>query len=430
MKTFALCGNPNCGKTTLFNALTGSTAHVGNWPGVTVDKREGTYKKGKEPLGIMDLPGIYSLSPYTPEEKIARDYILGGGADCIINIVDATNLERNLYLTLQLLETDVPVVVALNMMDEVEKSGDKVDVAALERELGVPVVAVSATKGRGIKELMERAAAVKAERKGVCLLAGELTQKRGTEEGSSHNEIAACDENADTEAKLAADRYDFISSRLAPLKTKAKREKLTKSDKIDKVLTHRVWAIPLFALALFLIFHLTFSENLFYLNGFTEGQAWMPSLVELGLAAEENGEIIYNNFGVEILAIFYDGAVFSPGVILTNFLNLFLNHISSGVVTLMENGGAAAWATGFVGDGVLGGIFAVLGFLPQILVLFMFFSLLEDTGYMARIAFVLDRLFRKFGLSGRAFMPMIMGFGCSVPAAINTRTLADERGMK
>lgn len=427
MKTFALCGNPNCGKTTLFNALTGSTAHVGNWPGVTVDKREGTYKKGKEPLGIMDLPGIYSLSPYTPEEKIARDYILGGGADCIINIVDATNLERNLYLTLQLLETDVPVVVALNMMDEVEKSGDKVDVAALERELGVPVVAVSATKGRGIKELMERAAAVKAERKGVCLLAGELTQKRGTEDGSAHNEIAACDENADTEAKLAADRYDFISSRLAPLKTKAKREKLTKSDKIDKVLTHRVWAIPLFALALFLIFHLTFSENLFYLNGFTEGQAWMPSLVELGLAAEENGEIIYNNFGVEILAIFYDGAVFSPGVILTNFLNLFLNHISSGVVTLMENGGAAAWATGFVGDGVLGGIFAVLGFLPQILVLFMFFSLLEDTGYMARIAFVLDRLFRKFGLSGRAFMPMIMGFGCSVPAAINTRTLADER---
>lgn len=427
MKTFALCGNPNCGKTTLFNALTGSTAHVGNWPGVTVDKREGTYKKGKEPLGIMDLPGIYSLSPYTPEEKIARDYILGGGADCIINIVDATNLERNLYLTLQLLETDVPVVVALNMMDEVEKAGDKVDVAALEKELGVPVVAVSAAKGRGIKELTERAAAVKAERKGVCLLAGELTQKRGTEDGSAHNEITACDENADTEAKLAADRYDFISSRLAPLKTKAKREKLTKSDKIDKVLTHRVWAIPLFALALFLIFHLTFSENLFYLNGFTEGQAWMPSLVELGLAAEENGEIIYNNFGVEILAIFYDGAVFSPGVILTNFLNLFLNHISSGVVTLMENGGAAAWATGFVGDGVLGGIFAVLGFLPQILVLFMFFSLLEDTGYMARIAFVLDRLFRKFGLSGRAFMPMIMGFGCSVPAAINTRTLADER---
>jgi len=204
MKTFALAGNPNCGKTTLFNALTGATAHVGNWPGVTVDKREGVYKGGVENVNIVDLPGIYSLSPYTPEEVISRNFILDEKPEGIINIVDATNLERNLYLTTQLLEMDIPVIIALNMMDEVEKSGDKVDVAALERELGVPVVAVSAAKGRGIKELMERAAAVKAERKGVCLLAGELTQKRGTEDGSAHNEIAACDENADTEAKLAA----------------------------------------------------------------------------------------------------------------------------------------------------------------------------------------------------------------------------------
>ena len=182
----------------------------------------------------------------------------------------------------------------------------------------------------------------------------------------------------------------------------------------------------LFLAVLFFIFHLTFSENLFFLNGFTQSQAWMPSIVELGLAEEAGGEIVYKDFGVELLAVVYDGTVFSPGVILTNFLNLFLDHISSGVVTLMENAGAAEWATGLVGDGILGGIFSVLGFLPQILTLFLFFSVLEDSGYMSRIAFVLDRIFRRFGLSGRAFMPMIMGFGCSVPAAVNTRTLSDE----
>ncbi len=408
MKTFALAGNPNCGKTTLFNALTGATAHVGNWPGVTVDKREGTYKGEGGSVHIIDLPGIYSLSPYTPEEVIASDYISNGKPDGIINIVDATNLERNLYLTTQLLEVDVPVIIALNMTDEVEKAGDKIDVKALEEELGVPVVQISALKKTGIKQLMARAAALPAERK-----------------GSTFFEMPS---EGDMEGAIANARYNYITEKLSPAKVKkAPKGELTKSDKIDGVLTHRVWAIPVFIAVLFLVFHLTFSENLFFLNGFTEEMGWMPSLVELGLAAKADGEVVYNNFGVEILSVFYDGTVYSPGVILTNFLNLFLDHISDGIITLMENGGAAEWAVGLVGDGILGGIFAVLGFLPQILTLFLFFSILEDSGYMARIAFVLDRIFRRFGLSGRAFMPMIMGFGCSIPATVNTRTLADEK---
>lgn len=455
MKTFALAGNPNCGKTTLFNALTGSTAHVGNWPGVTVDKRDGVYKGGEKPVAIVDLPGIYSLSPYTPEEVVSRNFILDEKPDGIINIVDATNLERNLYLTTQLLEMDVPVIIALNMIDEVEKCGDKIDASSLEKTLGVPVVPISALKGTGLKQLMDRAAAMPAERKGTAVFKGVFEKQLETacayydaEEVSSplfhavklleKDELELQRKGAsavlekfgdeDLEAAIADERYKYISANLSTAKVKkTERGALTKSDKIDKVLTHRVWAIPIFIVILFFIFHFTFSENLFYLNGFTEEQAWMPSLIDLGLASEVDGELEYNNFGVEILAIFYDGAVYSPGVILTNFLNLFLDHISGGIVTLMENGGAAEWATGLVGDGILGGIFAVLGFLPQILVLFLFFSILEDTGYMARIAFVLDRIFRRFGLSGRAFMPMIMGFGCSVPAAINTRTLADEK---
>jgi len=450
MKTFALAGNPNCGKTTLFNALTGSTAHVGNWPGVTVDKREGVYKGGKEKVAIVDLPGIYSLSPYTPEEVISRNFILDERPDGIINIVDATNLERNLYLTTQLLEMDVPIIVALNMMDEVEKAGDSIDVKALEREIGVPVVAISALKKQHIAELMDRAIALSAERKGVTVLGGELAQRIerarqffDEEEVSSPlfhavkmlegDEIELAHKGAkevfaeivageDMEAAVADERYKYISVHFSSAKTKKEKEKLTKSDKIDKVLTHRVWAIPIFLVILFLIFHLTFSENLFYLNGFTEEQGWMSPL----FASVEDGGLGWEeNFGTKLLACFYDGAVFSPGVILTNLLNFVLDYISEGLSLLFEN--ASPWASSLVIDGVWGGISAVLGFLPQILTLFLFFSILEDTGYMARIAFVLDRIFRRFGLSGRAFMPMIMGFGCSLPAMINTRTLADEK---
>ncbi len=452
MRTFALAGNPNCGKTTLFNALTGSTAHVGNWPGVTVDKKDGVYKGDGENVKIVDLPGIYSLSPYTPEEVISRNYILEEKPDGIINIVDATNLERNLYLTTQLLETDVPVIIALNMMDEVEKSGDKIDAKALEKALGVPVVEISALKNSGIKQLMSKATAMPRERKGGSVLSGALQKQietacayyeaeevasplfhavkllendeiELTRKGASEARDKACG-GEDLEAVIADERYKYISANLSAVKVKSHKEFLTKSDKIDRVLTHRVWAIPIFIVILFFVFHFTFSENLFFLNGFTESQHWMPTLEELGLC---NAEGEPKNFGVEFAAIFYDGTLYSPGVMLTNFLNLFLDHISDGIITLMERGGAAEWSTGLVGDGILGGIFAVLGFLPQILTLFMFFSVLEDSGYMARIAFVLDRIFRRFGLSGRAFMPMIMGFGCSLPAMINTRTLADDR---
>lgn len=446
MKVLALAGNPNCGKTTLFNALTGSTAHVGNWPGVTVDKREGVYKGGEKPVNIVDLPGIYSLSPYTPEEVISRNFILDEKPDGIINIVDATNLERNLYLTTQLLEMDVPVIVALNMMDEVEKAGDSIDAKSLEKALGVPVVPVSAIKGTGIKQLMDRAAAMPSERKGKSVIKDALEKEIGTacayyekEQVSSplfhaiklleNDEIEIARKGAkealaeaaagnDLEAEIADRRYKYISSDLASFKVKVNRETLTKSDKIDRVLTHRIWAIPIFIVVLFFVFHLTFSENLFFLNGFTEEQAWMPTLEELGYE---------DNFGTKLLACFYDGAVFAPGVILTNLLNLVLGYIGEGVSALIGVCGGSAWLDSLVCDAVLGGIFAVLGFLPQILFLFLGFSIMEDTGYMARIAFVLDRIFRRFGLSGRAFMPMIMGFGCSLPAMINTRTLADEK---
>lgn len=452
MKTFALAGNPNCGKTTLFNALTGSTAHVGNWPGVTVDKREGVYKGGEKNINIVDLPGIYSLSPYTPEEVISRNFILDEKPDGIINIVDATNLERNLYLTTQLLEMDVPVIIALNMMDEVEKSGDKIDAKAIENVLGVPVVAVSALKGTGIKQLMDKAAAMPSERKGSTVLKSALKAQIETacayyeaegvssplfhaikllendeievERKGAKEVLEKASAGADLEAEIADRRYQYISTDLASAKVKVQKEALTKSDKIDRILTHKVWAIPIFIVILFAIFHLTFSENLFFLNGFTEDQGWMPTLFD---SVEEGGLGWNENFGTKLLACFYDGAVFSPGVILTNLLNFVLDYISQGVSALIGVCGGAAWVDSLVCDAILGGIFAVLGFLPQILFLFLGFSILEDTGYMARIAFVLDRIFRRFGLSGRAFMPMIMGFGCSLPAMINTRTLADEK---
>ena len=454
MKQFALAGNPNCGKTTLFNLLTGSTAYVGNWPGVTVDKKTGTYKKGSEPVQIVDLPGIYSLSPYTPEEVISRNFILEEKPACVINIVDATNLERNLYLTTQLMEIDVPIVIALNMMDEVEKSGDVIDAKLLEEKIGLPVVAISALKGSGIKELMDRAIAVsKKPREGVTVLkdspiahlvqdvnialraqgvgaplfhAVKLSEMDEIETKMHPELVRMVDEfkatfkddvfGTDLEAVVADARYKYISANYSTAyhKKNAGGEKLTKSDRADKVLTHRIWGIPIFIVILFAIFHLTFSEDLFYISAIAGG---LPTLEDLGMDMD--------NGAVTLLACFYDGAVFSPGVILTNLLNWVLEWIN--VLAEMACAGAPAWVGSFVVDGVLGGVFAVLGFIPQILTLFLFFSILEDSGYMARIAFILDRIFRRFGLSGRAFMPMVMGFGCSLPAMINTRTLADEK---
>ena len=455
MMKFALAGNPNCGKTTLFNALTGSTAHVGNWPGVTVDKREGTYKKLEEKVQIVDLPGIYSLSPYTPEEVISRNFILDEHPDCVINIVDATNLERNLYLTTQILEIDVPVVIALNMADVLEKSGDKVDVKSLEEKIGVPVVSISALKGQGIDELMRRGyAAAKKKREGTTVLqkselfhlirdvkialAGqnvpsplfhavklvegdELEVKAhasAVEMVEAFKKIFSDDAFGDDFEALVADaRYAYISDNFAPALRKKSAQALTKSDKADKVLTNRWGGIPIFLVILFAVFHLTFSENFLFLNGFGDG--WMPTLEDLGMDTE--------NFGVQLLACVYDGTVFSPGVIINNLWNdIIVGNIFGLITGAVENIGVE-WVVGFINDGIFEGLAAVLSFLPQILVLFLFFSILEDSGYMARVAFILDRIFGKFGLSGRAFMPMIMGFGCSIPAMINTRTLADEK---
>lgn len=521
MKRFALAGNPNCGKTTLFNSLTGSTAHVGNWPGVTVDKRDGVYKKCAEPISIVDLPGIYSLSPYTPEEVIARNYVLDEKPDCVINIVDATNLERNLYLTTQLLEIDVPMVVALNMIDAVEKAGDKIDEKALENKLGVPVVKISALKEKGLKELMDKAYnESKKKRVGITVLkdsplAHVIGDVKIALEGQNvanplfhavklvendeievkmHKEtvgmVSAFKKTFnddifgnDFEALVADARYKYISKNFAPVVTRKSKEKFktSASDKADKVLTHKVWGIPIFLVVLFLIFHLTFSENLFFINGFGDG--WMPSLSdnEAFLEKDDDGNVVYEddldyymtengdyltvgsegvtdngngtysiegedgefvaddegrlgsrvpvlNYGGRWLATIYDGTIYSPGVVVNNIWNdMIVGEIAGRIQEAVDGSGMADWAKGLINNGIIDGITAVLSFLPPILVLFLFFSILEDSGYMARIAFILDRMFRKFGLSGRAFLPMIMGFGCSVPAMINTRTLADEK---
>ena len=452
MLKFALAGNPNCGKTTLFNTLTGSTAHVGNWPGVTVDKREGVYKKLSEHINIVDLPGIYSLSPYTPEEVVSRNFILEEKPDCVINIVDATNLERNLYLTTQIMEIDVPVVVALNMIDVVKKSGDKLDAKKLEREIGVPVVEISALKEEGVKELMERALeAAKQKRDGKTVLAGtpldhvisdvrialkgkgvdnplfhavKLTEGDELEVASHPEEMRMVEEfkaqfkddvfEGDFEAMVADERYKYISTHFSGALTRVpKKENLSKSDKADKVLTHRIWGIPIFLVILFAVFHLTFGTDLLYLNAI------------FGFANDVNtGNGVLDAF----VTVFYSSeGISTPGAIVFNLMGFITDQIGGGIALGMENAGAAEWAQGLVNEGIWGGLSGILSFIPQILVLFLFISILEDSGYMARVAFILDRAFRKFGLSGRAFIPMIMGFGCSVPAAINTRTLADEK---
>lgn len=448
MIKFALAGNPNSGKTTLFNCLTGATAHVGNWPGVTVDKKEGVYKKCAENIQIVDLPGIYSLSPYTPEEVIARNFILDEKPDLIINIVDATNLERNLYLTTQLLEIGVPIVVALNMMDAVERKGDKINSKILEDALAVPVVEISALKEKGIKELMDKAyAASKRKREAVSVLGGSklseviseiktVLYNKKTDEPLFHAiKLVENDEleiknhpkeyetvkeyrdkikdesfGDDFEAMVADERYKYITKHFAKAITKKDGEKnsLSKSDKADRVLTHRIWGIPIFLAILFAVFHLTFSENFLY----------------LATALPKDWVSLQGTWGEGLFGS-SDG-IASPGVILFNLLDKITGSISDAVAGGME-GATSAWAQGLVVDGIFGGLFAVMSFLPQILVLFMFFSILEDSGYMARVAFILDRIFRRFGLSGRAFMPMIMGFGCSIPAMINTRTLADDK---
>ena len=453
MKRFALAGNPNCGKTTLFNSLTGSSAHVGNWPGVTVEKKDGTYKKLKEPISIIDLPGIYSLSPYTSEEVIARNYIIDEKPDCVINIVDATNLERNLYLTTQLLEIDVPMVVAINMMDILNKNGDVLDIDILQEKLGIPCIEVSALKEDNLDELMKAAyeaskkprigrsvflnkdlihligdVKIAFEGKGVdnpLFHAIKLIENDEVEVKMHGDLVKMVDEfkktfnddvfGDDIEAVIADSRYKYITAEFAKALTRHRRKDdtdviSTQSDRIDRFLTHKVWGLLFFAVVLFLVFHLTFAENLFFLGGLFSNVA--PSFEGT----------IYEGL------VWSDAGINSPGVILFNFFDMSFSAIidaaKGGLTTALGEG---HWFTGFLCDGVLTGLFAILGFLPQILLLFLFFSIMEDTGYMARVAFIFDKLFRKFGLSGRALIPMIMGFGCSVPAMINTRTLADDK---
>ena len=453
MKRFALAGNPNCGKTTLFNSLTGSSAHVGNWPGVTVEKKDGLYKKLDESIAIVDLPGIYSLSPYTSEEVIARNYIIDEKPDCVINIVDATNLERNLYLTTQLLEIDVPMVVAINMMDILNKNGDVLNLSILQDKLGVPCVEVSALKEDNLDELMKVAYQASRQKrigrsvflnKDLTHLIGDVKiafEGKGVEnplfhaikliendevEVKDHHELVKMVDDFkktfnddvfgdDIEAVIADSRYKYITAEFAKALTRHRRQDdneiiSTQSDRIDRFLTHKVWGLLFFAVILFLVFHLTFAENFLFLGGLFENVA--PSFE--GSIYEG---LIWSNAGIN-----------SPGVILFNFFDMSFGAIIEAAKNGMIAGlGEGHWLTGFVCDGVLTGLFAILGFLPQILLLFLFFSIMEDTGYMARVAFIFDKLFRKFGLSGRALIPMIMGFGCSVSAMVNTRTLADDK---
>lgn len=529
--TFALAGNPNSGKTTLFNSLTGSTAYVGNWPGVTVEKREGIYKnKEVGEADIVDLPGIYSLSPYTPEEVISRNFILEEHPDCVINVIDATNLERNLYMTTQLLEMDVPVVVALNMSDAVEESGQKIDESAISKKLGVPVVKISALRYTGLDNLMKTALEAASHlRKGVSVwntgsekeniakavkiytdanvenpLFHAIKALEGDEIESQKNKLAYDEVSKlgvkaeDFEATTADLRYKYITNELAIYRTGAPKEesqKLSKSDKIDKVLTNRWAAIPIMIVVLFLIFHFTFSEDLFYIsaigdankvNIFGDGYPgylhwtanfiiddskihqysngtdildpnWYREQAEVGnISWRDNpyvfipfanvfyngGEITYvlDDAGKQVLDAAGNPIIESVDGGGINSIGAFCQHffgedntlgiqgmICVGLKEAMVAMNWPEWLISFFYDAVMGGISAVLGFVPQILVLFLFFSILEDSGYMARIAFILDRIFRRFGVSGRAFIPMIMGFGCGVPAMINTRTLSSDK---
>ena len=418
MSRIALAGNPNSGKTTLFNALTGSNQFVGNWPGVTVEKKEGRLKGHKDVI-IMDLPGIYSLSPYTLEEVVARNYLISERPDAIINIVDGTNIERNLYLSTQIMELGIPVVMAINMMDVVEKNGDKIDADKLREKLGCEVVEISALKGTGIQKAAEKAVAL-AQKKAkaapvhsfskqaesiICAVEDKLgnlvpeEQKRfyaikllEKDDKIAEQMKTALDVSAeikqmedafddDTESVITNERYAYISSIIGDCVSKAKKGQASISDKIDKVVTNRFLALPIFAAVMFLVYYIS---------------------------------------------------VTTVGTWLTDWTNdtLFGEWIIPGAGNLFESIGCADWLTGLIVDGVISGVGAVLGFVPQMLVLFLFLAFLESCGYMARVAFIMDRIFRKFGLSGKSFIPMLIGSGCGVPGIMASRTIENDRDRK
>ena len=415
----ALAGNPNCGKTTLFNALTGANQYVGNWPGVTVEKKEGKLK-GHKDVVIMDLPGIYSLSPYTLEEVVARNYLIGERPDAIINIIDGTNIERNLYLTTQIIELGIPVIMAVNMMDLVTKNGDQINIKALGDALGCEVVEISALKGTGVTKAAEKAVAAAQQKKAVnrvhafsadvenCI--STVEDKLGSTVAEAQKrffaiklierdskisdqlsiapdvsaEISALEEKMDddTESIITNERYTYITSIIGKCVKKATgKEKLTTSDKIDKFVTNRFAALPIFALIMFVVYYVS---------------------------------------------------VTTVGGFLTDWTNdtLFSEWIIPGAQSFFDNIGCAAWLSGLIVDGIISGVGAVLGFVPQMLVLFIFLAFLEGCGYMARVAFIMDRIFRKFGLSGKSFIPMLIGTGCGVPGVMASRTIENERDRR
>ncbi len=428
----ALAGNPNCGKTTLFNALTGSNQFVGNWPGVTVEKKEGKLK-GYKDVTVIDLPGIYSLSPYTLEEVVARNYLLEERPDVIINIVDGTNLERNLYLSTQLLELGIPVVLAVNMLDLLEKNGDEIHLDSLSRSMGCQVVEISALKGIGVKEAAEAAVnaaekkqaaaavsnlfsketeqaivSVEGKLKGLVpeeqarFFAVKLLEKDDKISGKLPHPIAVKEEIAkleellddDTESIITNQRYVYISDIMKECCTKGKKERISTSDKIDRIVTNRVLALPIFALVMGLVY---------YISVTTVG-GWATDWVNDNLFGEG-----WQLFGME--------SIFVPGIPV--LAEAGLNAI-----------GCAPWLQGLILNGIIGGVGAVLGFVPQMLVLFLFLAFLEACGYMARIAFIMDRIFRKFGLSGKSFIPMLIGTGCGVPGVMASRTIENDRDRK
>ena len=428
----ALAGNPNSGKTTLFNALTGSNQFVGNWPGVTVEKKEGKWKEDKEVV-IMDLPGIYSLSPYTLEEVVARNYLITERPDAILNIVDGTNLERNLYLTTQLLELGIPVVMAINMMDIVRKNGDEINTKKLAEKLGCEVVTISALKGDGIKDAASRAvkhAGQKAGQESVHEFAPEVENYLNEIEGRLGYEIpeeqkrfyaiklferddkikdamknapdvediiarAEKEMDDDAESIITNERYVYISSIIGECVTKAKKgEKLTTSDKIDRIVTNRWLALPIFAVVMFVVYYVSVS---------TVGD-WATTWANDG--------------------------VFGDGWHLFGIKSLFIPSVPSIIEGALNAVGCADWLSGLILDGIVAGVGAVLGFVPQMLVLFIFLAFLESCGYMARVAFIMDRIFRKFGLSGKSFIPMLIGTGCGVPGVMASRTIENDRDRK
>ncbi len=428
----ALAGNPNCGKTTLFNALTGSNQFVGNWPGVTVEKKEGKLK-GYKDVVVTDLPGIYSLSPYTLEEVVARDYLVNERPDVILNIIDGTNLERNLYLTTQLVELGIPVVAAVNMMDIVNKNGDKLNTKNLEKALGCHVVEISALKGSGVMEAAEKAIEVAERKEQVVLQHGfsgcvehalahieeavlhDMSEEKQRwyaikiferdekivsqldidESKLSHIEkdIVSCENEMDDDAEsiITNERYLYITSIIKDCMTKKNKGGMTVSDKIDRIVTNRWLALPIFAIVMFVVYYVSVS---------TVG-TWATDWANDGVFGDG-----WSLFGLDI-----------PGIPVI-------------IESLLDAVNCADWLKGLILDGIVAGVGAVLGFVPQMLILFIFLAFLEACGYMARVAFIMDRIFRKFGLSGKSFIPMLIGTGCGVPGIMASRTIEQDRDRK